>query len=64
MIYRFMSVASLDLSEATEGDVQSKNGNGANEALMILGVAGNVGKEVEAELRGEEGILDVSVVRL
>jgi len=59
-----MSVASLDLSEATEGDVQSKNGNGANEALMILGVAGNVGKEVEAELRGEEGILDVSVVRL
>jgi hypothetical protein len=64
MISRFMSVASLDLSEATEGDVQAKNGNGANEALMILGVAGTVGREVEAELKGEEGILDVSVVHL
>ena len=35
-----------------------------NEALMILGVQGNVGKEVETELREEKGILDVSIVRL
>jgi D-3-phosphoglycerate dehydrogenase len=31
---------------------------------MILGVPGAVGKEVEAELREEKGILDVSVVKL
>jgi hypothetical protein len=31
---------------------------------MILGVSGTVGREVEAELRGEKGILDVSVVVL
>jgi D-3-phosphoglycerate dehydrogenase len=62
---RFMSVASLDL------DRENLNGNGdaelperANEALMILGVEGAVGKDVEKELRDEEGILDVSVVRL
>lgn len=36
----------------------------ANEALMILGVQGEVGREVEGELRMEKGILDVSVVRL
>ena len=37
---------------------------GRMKALMILGVNGLVGKEVETELRDEEGILNVSVVRL
>jgi D-3-phosphoglycerate dehydrogenase len=37
---------------------------GGNEALMILGVEGTVGKEVERELRRQEGILNVSVVQL
>ncbi|KAI1866761.1 uncharacterized protein JN550_007308 [Neoarthrinium moseri] len=35
-----------------------------NEALMILGVGGVVGKEVLQDLTGEEGILDVSLIRL
>jgi D-3-phosphoglycerate dehydrogenase len=62
---RFMSVAALDHGKGGEGG----SGNvseveGENEALMILGVSGTVGREVEAELRGEKGILDVSVVVL
>jgi D-3-phosphoglycerate dehydrogenase len=62
---RFMSVAGLDHGKGGEGG----SGNvseleGENEALMILGVSGTVGREVEAELRGEKGILDVSVVVL
>ncbi|EHK97274.1 putative D-3-phosphoglycerate dehydrogenase [Glarea lozoyensis 74030] len=52
---RFMSVAALE---------DAGRGEGEDEALMILGVEGNVGREVEGELRGEGGILDVSVVRL
>jgi D-3-phosphoglycerate dehydrogenase len=57
----FMSVAPLNHSEQTiEGDSKREN-----EALMILGIKGAlVGKEVEAELRGQKGILDVSVVKL
>jgi D-3-phosphoglycerate dehydrogenase len=35
-----------------------------NEALMILGVGGPVGKEVVEDLKKEEGILDVSLIRL
>ncbi|KAL3421628.1 phosphoglycerate dehydrogenase [Phlyctema vagabunda] len=54
---RFMSVAAL------EGEGQGDDRKD-NEALMILGVSGVIGKEVEAELRAEAGILDVSVVRL
>jgi D-3-phosphoglycerate dehydrogenase len=54
-----MSVAALD----REG-LENKEGEMGNEALMILGVEGTVGKEVEAELRVEKGILNVSVVRL
>ncbi|KAH8684518.1 phosphoglycerate dehydrogenase [Tricladium varicosporioides] len=57
---RFMSVAAdTKIEEAGEGE-----GEKENEALMILGVEGQVGKEVEAELRGEKGILDVSIVHL
>jgi D-3-phosphoglycerate dehydrogenase len=64
---KFMSVASLDVVEVETGKEESVVAEGkeeANEALMILGVKGNVGREVEGELRGEKGILDVSVVCL
>jgi D-3-phosphoglycerate dehydrogenase len=69
---RFMSVAALEESDVGVRDrdliADEEGGHGrrkeSNEALMILGVEGNVGKEVEAELREEKGILDVSVVRL
>ena len=57
-----MSVAALDV--ALGNRAESDAGQEANEALMILGVEGTVGKEVEAELREEKGIFDVSVVRL
>jgi len=75
---KFMSVAALDRrgrgasigwpgsgfggSEAVS--VEQSESEAENEALMILGVNGAVGKEVEVELREEKGILDVSVVRL
>lgn len=63
---KFMTVAAL---ESVVGDGEGDGGEGRNEkgeseALMILGVKGVVGKEVERELQNEEGILDVSVVRL
>jgi D-3-phosphoglycerate dehydrogenase / 2-oxoglutarate reductase len=54
---RSMNVAALE--KGVEGE-----GGEENEALMILSVQGEVGKDVEAELREEKGILDVSVVRL
>lgn len=56
---KFMSVAALD-----RDGVERKEGERENEALMILGVEGAVGKDVEAQLRNEKGILNVSVVRL
>jgi D-3-phosphoglycerate dehydrogenase len=58
---RFMSVAALDVNKSQEGIGHEESGN---EALMILGIEGTVGKEVESELRREKGILNVSVVRL
>jgi D-3-phosphoglycerate dehydrogenase len=70
---KFMSVAALDrggrtgsIGFAGSGDigVEQSESEAENEALMILGVQGAVGKEVEAELREEKGILDVSVVKL
>lgn len=70
---RFMSVAALGEGNGVSGrsagggvgeGLGKEEGRESNEALMILGVQGNVGKEVEAELREEKGILDVSVVRL
>jgi D-3-phosphoglycerate dehydrogenase len=57
---KFMSVAALDKGEVAE----VREEEGENEALMILGVQGAVRKEVEGELRGEKGILNVSVVQL
>jgi len=65
---KFMSVAALDRGRRGSGSgdmsVEHSDSEAENEALMILGVQGTVGKEVEAELREEKGILDVTVVRL
>ena len=62
---RFMSVAALGGTGGVGGvDNKGKDGEVSKEALMILGVEGNVGRGVEAELREEKGILAVSVVRL
>ena len=73
---RFMQVAGLDCAEteAENGHRNGqRNGNGvvqngehtaANEALMILGVAGDVTREVVEDLGKSEGILNVNVVRL
>ncbi|KAH8884590.1 phosphoglycerate dehydrogenase [Thozetella sp. PMI_491] len=71
----FMQVASVELEEKLgrvragvdgpvgEGD-KAGNGQAANEALMILGVDGQVTKEVLEELGQAEGILNVSLVTL
>lgn len=59
---RFMNVAALEHGE--KGGAEGGEGEREDEALMILGVEGKVEKGVEEELRGEKGILDVSVVRL
>ncbi|QSZ35968.1 hypothetical protein DSL72_007090 [Monilinia vaccinii-corymbosi] len=64
---RFMSVAALDLEGPVGlGGSGSESGNEGikNEALMILGIDGVVGKEVEEELRREEGIFDVGIINL
>ncbi|KAI0395493.1 phosphoglycerate dehydrogenase [Xylariaceae sp. FL0594] len=70
---RFMQVASLDAkpqkgaqrnlanSEETAGPGGKKRGD---EALMILGVDGDVTKDLVEDLRKAEGILNVSLVRL
>lgn len=61
---RWMSVAALDGGEGGVGEGSGGKGGG-KEALMILGIeGGEVGREVQEELRAEDGILDVSVVRL
>ncbi|KAF8858351.1 phosphoglycerate dehydrogenase [Acephala macrosclerotiorum] len=61
---KFMSVAALENGGGTGTATPVDEVRGENEALMILGVKGVVGKEVERELKMGEGILDVSVVRL
>ncbi|TVY18073.1 D-3-phosphoglycerate dehydrogenase 2-like protein [Lachnellula arida] len=58
---RSMNVAALE--KGAEGEGEGEGGE-ENEALMILSVQGEVGKDVEAGLREEKGILNVSVVRL
>ena len=47
-----------------DGPVEDEFSQKTKEALMILGVAGDVTKEVLEDLRGAEGILEVSLVRL
>jgi D-3-phosphoglycerate dehydrogenase len=70
---RFMSVAPI--GDADEGDrelskidskVETPMGDdvGKNEALMILGVEGDVGEEVRRGLVGEDGVLEAGVVVL
>lgn len=68
----FMQVASLDRGvEASSNTAaagvrgkEDRKDSGENEALMILGVDGLVGREVLDDLGRQEGILDVSLVRL
>lgn len=64
----FMQVAGLDkkavLTVAGDGNAGVKKRKGGNEALMILGVDGDVTKEVLEDLGRSEGILDVNLVRL
>lgn len=65
----FMQVASLDKKVAVptaagDGSAGVKKRKGGNEALMILGVDGEVTKEVLEDLGRAEGILDVNLVRL
>ncbi|KAK4126870.1 phosphoglycerate dehydrogenase [Parathielavia appendiculata] len=70
----FMQVAGLEgelgpaatsqLVQLEDGPVEAAGGHVAKEALMILGVAGEVTQEVLDELAKSGGILDVSLVRL
>ncbi|MCJ1387622.1 hypothetical protein MMC18_000465 [Xylographa bjoerkii] len=57
----YMSVAPV--SQADDGGEEDGKA-GSNEALMILGVDREVGKEVVGKLVAEEGILEVSVLAL
>nr|OQO30041.1 hypothetical protein B0A51_01939 [Rachicladosporium sp. CCFEE 5018] len=63
---RFMSVAPIDSPEGAEGELIDSDGKqgGKNEALMILGIAGSVSKEVKESLVGEDGVLEAGVVVL
>ena len=60
-----MSVAPLqdDVDEAPAPDSQARNDRG-KEALMILGVDREVGQDVVAKLRKEEGIIEIGSVAL
>ncbi|KAF3761257.1 phosphoglycerate dehydrogenase [Cryphonectria parasitica EP155] len=61
----FMQVASLDRAVLAAGDGNgAKKRKGENEALMILGVDGDVTSEVLEALRQSDGILDVNLVKL
>ncbi|KAI0813133.1 phosphoglycerate dehydrogenase [Xylaria sp. FL0064] len=61
---RFMQVASLDTRQHAQASTLAENAKKGDEALMILGIDGDVTKEVIRDLRTAEGILDVSLVRL
>ncbi|KAI0190319.1 phosphoglycerate dehydrogenase [Astrocystis sublimbata] len=63
---RFMQVASLDSTRPKGGQEEAKANMASNgdEALMILGIDGDVTKEVMEDMRAAEGILNVSLVRL
>ncbi|PSR84352.1 allosteric substrate binding domain-containing protein, partial [Coniella lustricola] len=61
----FMQVASLDRGVGgVRGATQDAGHKGENEALMILGVDGDVTEEVLEALRRSEGILDVKLVKM
>lgn len=59
-------VEDLDLArvDSAIADIEVQQTGKGDEALMILGVGGPVGKEVVEDLKKEEGILDVSLIRL
>lgn len=59
---RFMQVASLDLASGRNTPLTSEQAD--REALMILGVDGDVTEPVMEGLRASEGVLDVSLVTL
>ncbi|KAK4242822.1 D-isomer specific 2-hydroxyacid dehydrogenase [Achaetomium macrosporum] len=63
----FMQVAGLESdtrsAHVLDGPVETEARNVAKEALMILGVAGDVTDDVLGELGKSEGILDVSLMR-
>ncbi|KAI1817264.1 phosphoglycerate dehydrogenase [Poronia punctata] len=58
---RFMQVAGLDAKQQEREEETRKKGD---EALMILGVDGDVTNELLEDLRKAEGILNVSLVKL
>jgi len=58
------AAAAVGVSGGAGGEETPRSGNEENEALMILGVGGVVGKEVVEDLKKSEGILDVSLVQL
>jgi D-3-phosphoglycerate dehydrogenase len=67
----FMQVAALEgdsggaaAAPVVDGPVETAGGHVAKEALMILGVTGDVTEEVLGELAKSGGILNVSLVRL
>jgi D-3-phosphoglycerate dehydrogenase len=66
----FMQVAGVEggarsgAAPVVDGPVETAGGQAAREALMILGVAGDVTEDVLGELGKAEGILAVSLVRL
>ncbi|KAK3896756.1 hypothetical protein C8A05DRAFT_39697, partial [Staphylotrichum tortipilum] len=61
----FMQVAAVEGgARVVDGPVETAGGQAAREALMILGVAGDVTEDVLGELGKAEGILAVSLVRL
>ncbi|UNI18286.1 hypothetical protein JDV02_004563 [Purpureocillium takamizusanense] len=65
---RFMQVAGLggdgNDARSSSGSGGSVEGRKDNEALMILGVDGEVGESVLEGLRAADGVLDVNLVRL
>lgn len=70
---RFMSVAPIGDAEDGNEDLakvdskveqESRGGEKENEALMILGVEGDVGEEVRKDLVGSDGVLEAGVVVL
>lgn len=60
----YMSVAPVSQVEEDDGATEAGSSKGSNEALMILGVDREVGKDVVSRLMAEEGILEVSVLAL
>lgn len=61
---RVRPVGTVETRGGEETETLEETEEDSREALMILGVEGDVTEEVVRELEGQEGILDVSLVRL